>query len=66
MAKETELENALRRAIVASDKTNYALAQTAGVDERGLGRFIEGATIRSDTAGKLMAALNLEVRPKKK
>lgn len=65
MAEETELEKTLRAEIAASGKSCYALADAAKVNESGLGKFMAGKTIRSDTLGRLVAALHLEVRRKK-
>jgi plasmid maintenance system antidote protein VapI len=64
--KET-LSDVLRRAILESGMTRYAIAVKAGVDQAALSRFVSGKRSMSlETADKLMDALDLEVRPRKR
>ena len=52
------LSDVLRRAILESGITRYAIAVKAGVDQAALGRFVSGKRSMSlETADKLMDAL---------
>lgn len=63
--KPADLENVLRMAVKVSGLTRYSVAKKAGVDVAVLLRFMSGQrTITLETAGKLAAFLDLELRPK--
>ena len=60
----TDIATALRRAIVASGKSHYALAKASGVASEVIDRFVRGERdIRLQTAGRLARPLGLELRP---
>lgn len=64
--KKTKIEptvsEALRRAIVDSEHSQYKLAQLTGVDSGTLSRFVNGQrSIALDTADKLCKALGLKL-----
>jgi plasmid maintenance system antidote protein VapI len=64
---EQTLSDVLRRAILESGMTRYAIAVKAGVDQASLSRFVAGKRSMSlETADKLMDVLGLEVRPRKR
>lgn len=55
----------LREAIVASGLTHYRLGKDSGVSVQTIGRFVSGERdLRFESAGKLAAALGLELKPK--
>lgn len=59
-----DLATVLREAIDTSGKTQYQLAQETGIDKSALSRFVSGERgLTLDTAAKLAAALNLELKP---
>lgn len=67
----TDLENALRAAIVADGRTLYAIAKEAGLKQIQVARFVKGErTIGLPIAGRLCAVLGLELgavsKPKRK
>jgi len=52
----------LRRAILKSDESYYALAQRTGVDAVQISRFVNGERdLRFETAAKLAAGLGLDL-----
>jgi len=57
----------LRAAILASGKTQYALARESGVAQQAISRFLAkpDATLELENGGKLLAALGFELRQKK-
>jgi plasmid maintenance system antidote protein VapI len=64
--KKTKIEptvsEALRKAIVDSEHSQYKLAQLTGVDSGTLSRFVNGQrSIALDTADKLCKALGLQL-----
>ena len=59
------LSDSLRKAIEKAGYTNYALAQLSGVNQSVLSRFLSGERdINLETAGKITAAIGLELKPK--
>jgi plasmid maintenance system antidote protein VapI len=57
----------LRRAILESGLTRYAISVRSGVDQATLSRFIAGNRgLNLDSVDKLVDALGLEVRPSRK
>ena len=57
----------LRRAVRESEATRYALSKTTGIDQAVLCRFVGGtAGMSLESIDKLMDALNLEIRPRKR
>lgn len=63
----TDLENALRAAIVADGRTLYAIAKEAGLKQIQVARFVKGErTIGLPIAGRLCAVLGLELGPASK
>jgi plasmid maintenance system antidote protein VapI len=57
----------LRRAILESDLSRYAISARSGVDQATLSRFIAGNRgLNLDSVDKLVAVLGLEVRPRRK
>ncbi len=63
MTKDSsDLCGQLRKAILNSGLTHFALGKLAGVAPAQLGRFMSGKRdIRLETAAKLAAALNLQL-----
>ncbi|MBN2132863.1 MAG: helix-turn-helix transcriptional regulator [Sedimentisphaerales bacterium] len=60
--KYTELERALRDAILSDGRTRYELAKLSGVSEAQLSLFVRRIrTINMDTAGKLAKVLGLKL-----
>jgi len=55
------LSDQLRAAIKSSGRTQYELAKTSGVRQPTISRFLGGATMELDTAGKLATALKLRL-----
>lgn len=54
----------LKAAIKASNLTHYAIAKLAGTTPGQIDRFMSGERdLRLETAGKIAAALGLELRP---
>ena len=70
MAKRTNIEDQLRRAIVQGPMTRYALSKQTGVAQSILSDFVNGnRSLTLTTASKLADVLGLEitkVRPVKK
>jgi hypothetical protein len=61
------LSESLRKAVLASKKTRYAIAVGSGVDHAVLRRFMRGERdIKLTTAENLADFLELELSPKKK
>jgi transcriptional regulator with XRE-family HTH domain len=57
----------LRRAIRECGMTRYAISVRTGIDQAALSRFMKGERGLSLAAiDRLMAALNLEIRPRKR
>ena len=57
----------LRRAVRESEATRYALSKTTGISQAVLCRFVAGTSGMSlESIDKLMDALNLEIRPRKR
>jgi hypothetical protein len=57
----------LRRAVRESEATRYALSKTTGISQAVLCRFVAGtAGMSLESIDKLMDALNLEIRPRKR
>ena len=62
--KEAYLEQQLRRAIEASNRTAYRISKDSGVSEGVLSLFLNGRRgITLATASKLAETLGLELRP---
>ena len=62
-----DLSAALKRAIEKSGHSNYAISQLSGVSQSVLNRFTGGERdITLSTAGKIAAALGLELKLKGK
>ncbi len=60
------LSESLRKAVITSKKTRYAIAVGAGVDHAVLRRFMKGERdIKLTTAEHLAEYLELELSPKK-
>lgn len=54
----------LKNAIKASGLTHYAVAKLAGITPGQIDRFMSGERdLRLETAGRIAAALGLELRP---
>jgi len=67
MTAQTDIQEQLRRAILAGPMTRYRLAKITGVTEGVLSQFVRrNRSITMDTAAKLAAVLGLELRPAKK
>lgn len=60
-----ELADTLRQAIRDSGQSANELAETTGVPQPTITRFLAGADMRLSTAQKLAAYLGLELRPKR-
>ena len=62
------LTRTLRQAILTDEKTMYAVAKSAKVHYATLSRFMssERVGITLQTAGRIAAVLDLELRPKRK
>ena len=57
----------LRRAVRESEATRYALSKTTAISQAVLCRFVAGtAGMSLDSIDKLVDALNLEIRPRKR
>lgn len=64
MSDAPNLVEALRTAIRESGRTHYDLGKAAGVTPAQIDRFMAGERdLRLETAGRIAAALNLELRP---
>jgi hypothetical protein len=61
------LTQILRRAILDCGETRYALGRRTGIDSAVLSRFVRGERgLSSDSIDTLVAALDLEVRPRRR
>lgn len=61
-----DIEQSLRDSINQSGLSHYRLWKDTGVDNRSIGRFVDGErTLRLDIAAKLAKRLGLELKPKK-
>jgi hypothetical protein len=59
--------DSLRRAITDSGMTRYRISQESGIAESILSRFVRGERgLNSDSIDRLMACLELEIRPKRR
>ncbi len=56
----------LRRAILESDMTRYAISKQSGVDQAALSRFVTGGSLKLESVDKLVDCLGLQVRPASK
>ena len=57
----------LRRAVRESEATRYAISKTTGISQAVLCRFVAGtAGMSLESIDKVMDALNLEIRPRKR
>jgi transcriptional regulator with XRE-family HTH domain len=61
-----DLATTIRRAIQSSGLTQAQLADKSGVGQAKISEFLAGADMRLGNAGKLAAALKLELRGKRK
>jgi len=58
----TTLPDQIRAAIRSDGRTVYAIAKAAGLNQRTLGRFVNGERdLTSERLGRLMRALGLKV-----
>jgi hypothetical protein len=59
----TQLETALKQAVIDSGLTLYAIAKSAGIDRASLLRFMSGErTLRLPHAGRVAGFLGFELR----
>ena len=66
MAKRTNIEDQLRRAIVQGPMTRYALSKQTGVAQSILSDFVNGnRSLTLTTAAKLAEVLELELKQRK-
>jgi hypothetical protein len=56
----------LRRAIRECGRSRYAISCETGVDQSTLSRFMQGGGLSLNAVDKLMDALNLEIKPRRK
>jgi hypothetical protein len=57
----------LRRAVREGESTRYALSKTTGISQAVLCRFVAGtAGMSLESIDRLMDALGLEIRPRKR
>ena len=62
MARRTNIEDQLRRAIVQGPMTRYALSKETGVPQSVLSEFVHGnRSLTLTTAAKLADVLGLEI-----
>ena len=60
------LPDQIRAAMVADGRTVYAIAKAAGLEQRTLGRFVNGERdLTGERLGRLMAALGLRITKSK-
>jgi transcriptional regulator with XRE-family HTH domain len=63
MPKQKTIKDQLKAAIKASGLTYYRISKDAGITETAIARFMSGERgLNIDTAAKICAALNLELR----
>lgn len=58
-----DMADQLRDAIIADGRSHYAIAKAASVDADVLDRFARGKDLYFSTACKILAAINMEIRP---
>lgn len=63
MINPEDMSQKLRDAIIEDGRTHYAIAKAAGVDPDVLDRFSRGKDLYFSTACKILAAINMEIRP---
>jgi transcriptional regulator with XRE-family HTH domain len=56
----------LRRSIRECGRSRYALSCETGVDQSTLSRFMQGGSLSLAVVDKLVEALDLEVKPRKR
>ena len=56
----------LRTAVKKSGESRYRLAQRAGVADSVLSRFVHGAGLRTDSIDRIVDALELELKPRRR
>jgi transcriptional regulator with XRE-family HTH domain len=56
----------LRRAIRECGRSRYALSCETGVDQSTLSRFMQGGSLSLAVVDKLVEALDLEIKPRKR
>ena len=56
----------LRRAVRECGRSRYALSCETGVDQSTLSRFMQGGGLSLNVVDKLMEALDLEIKPRKR
>lgn len=65
-ANTVQLVEAIKDAVRRSGESHYSIGKRAGVDPTIIDRFMAGERLpRVDTAGKIAAALGLELRQAK-
>ena len=60
------LSDYLRRAIDECGRSRYSISCETGIDQATLSRFMRGGGLSLNAVDKLMDALNLEVKPRRK
>ena len=67
MAKRIDIEEQLRRTIVESSMTCYAISKSSGVAESVLSNFVNShRSITMETAAKLANVLGLELKARRR
>jgi len=66
MINSEDMSQQLRDAIIEDGRTHYAIAKAAGVDPDVLDRFARGKDLYFSTACKILAAINMELKPCKR
>ena len=67
MAKRIDIEEQLRRAIVESPMTRYAISKSSGVSQSVLSNFVNrNRSVTMETAAKLADVLGLELTARKR
>ena len=56
----------LRRAIGDCGRSRYALSCETGVDQSTLSKFMKGGSLSLSVVDKLVEALDLEIKPRKR
>jgi hypothetical protein len=59
--RKSKIADEIRKALIASDKSRYAISQESGVDQAALHRFVNGADLRIGSLEKVAQALGLEI-----
>lgn len=57
----SKVADEIRKVLIASDKSRYAVSQESGVDQAALHRFVNGADLRIGSLEKVAQALGLEI-----